>query len=117
MFLRHSVLGVLISLFLAGPAGAAGWSQYGGDAGGQRHSAAAQITPANVGKLKPAWTYRTGDMEARADDMKHSAFEGTPILVAGSLIFCSPFNEVIALDPGTGAEKWRYDPKVATGYR
>ncbi|MBX3494548.1 MAG: pyrroloquinoline quinone-dependent dehydrogenase, partial [Parvibaculum sp.] len=39
------------------------------------------------------------------------------VLVAGSLIFCSPFNEVIALDPGTGAEKWRYDPEVKGGYR
>ncbi len=117
MFPRHSVFGVLISMCLAVPALAAGWSHYGGDAGGQRHSTAVQITPANVGKLKPVWTYRTGDMEARADDMKYSAFEGTPILVAGSLIFCSPFNEVIALDPGTGAEKWRYDPKVTTGYR
>ncbi|MBX3488382.1 MAG: pyrroloquinoline quinone-dependent dehydrogenase [Parvibaculum sp.] len=119
MFLRHSVFvfGALISICLAVPAVAAGWSHYGGDAGGQRHSAAAQITPANVGTLKPVWTYRTGDMKTRADDMKYSAFEGTPILVAGSLIFCSPFNEVIALDPGTGAEKWRYDPEVKGGYR
>lgn len=117
MFLRQSVFGVLLSFCLVAPAMAAGWSHYGGDAGGQRHSAAAQITPANVGKLGTAWTYRTGDMEARADDMKYSAFEGTPILVGGSLIFCSPFNEVIALDPGTGAEKWRFDPKVEGGYR
>ncbi|MBX3494162.1 MAG: pyrroloquinoline quinone-dependent dehydrogenase, partial [Parvibaculum sp.] len=78
MFLRHSVFGVLISICLAVPAMAAGWSHYGADAGGQRHSAAAQITPSNVGKLKPVWTYRTGDMETRADDMKYSAFEGTP---------------------------------------
>jgi quinoprotein glucose dehydrogenase len=95
----------------------AGWPHYGGDAGGTRHSVAAEITPGNVGELRRAWLYRTGDMKARADDMKFSAFEGTPILVAGALIFCTPFNEVIALDPGTGAEKWRYDPKVATGYR
>ena len=114
---RYFALGVLTSLLVAVPALAADWRHYGGDAGGQRHSAAAEITPANVGRLKPVWTYRTGDMEARADDMKHSAFEGTPILVGGLLIFCSPFNEVIALDPGTGAEKWRYDPKVTTGYR
>jgi quinoprotein glucose dehydrogenase len=38
-------------------------------------------------------------------------------LVEDSLIFCSPFNEVIALDPGTGAQKWRYDPKIATNQR
>jgi len=41
----------------------------------------------------------------------------TPILADGRLVFCSPFNEVIALDPGTGAERWRFDPKLATDYR
>jgi quinoprotein glucose dehydrogenase len=24
----------------------------------------------------------------------------------------TPFNQVIALDPGTGAERWRFDPQV-----
>jgi quinoprotein glucose dehydrogenase len=33
----------------------------------------------------------------------------TPLLVEDSLIFCSPFNELIALD-GPGAQKWRYAP-------
>src|SRR5207253_305404 len=27
------------------------------------------------------------------------------------------FNEVIALDPGSGAQKWRFDPKIDTGIR
>lgn len=108
---------LVLALLLPFSASAQGWTHYGGDVGGQRHSASAQITPENVGDLQAAWTYSTGDMTAHADDMKYSAFEGTPVLVAGSLIFCSPFNEVIALDPGTGAEKWRYNPKVATGYR
>ena len=30
---------------------------------------------------------------------------------------CTPFNEVIALDPGDGHELWRFDPKIATDYR
>ncbi|PKQ04318.1 MAG: pyrroloquinoline quinone-dependent dehydrogenase, partial [Alphaproteobacteria bacterium HGW-Alphaproteobacteria-12] len=75
-----------------------------------------EITPANVDQLSRAWLYRTGDMVAHADDMKNSAFEGTPVLVAGSLILCTPFNAVIALDPGTGVEKWRFDAKIETGY-
>ncbi len=37
-----------------------GWSQYGGDQGGQRHSAATQITPANVMGLRQAWSFSTG---------------------------------------------------------
>lgn len=95
----------------AGTAGT-GWPHYGGDAGGRRYSAAAQITPENVSRLEVAWTYRTGDMDAKPEAMRRSAFEGTPILVENLLIFCTPFNEVIALDPGTGKERWRYDPKI-----
>jgi quinoprotein glucose dehydrogenase len=29
-----------------------------------------------------------------------------------SLIFCSPYNRVFAIDAATGAERWVYDPKV-----
>lgn len=116
---------VILAIFLAGisagaplRAGASdGWLHYGGDAGGNRYSAAEKITAENVKRLRKAWTYRTGDREARAEDMKHSAFQATPILFAESLVFCTPFNEVIALDPGTGMEKWRYDPKIKTEYR
>lgn len=112
----------LVAILATGQGGAwadelAGWPHYGGDAGGSRHSTAAAITPENVSDLQQAWVYRTGDMVSRAEDMKHTAFEATPILFEGSLIFCSPFNEVIALDPGTGEQKWRFDPEVATGYR
>ena len=32
-------------------------------------------------------------------------------------MFCSPFNEVIALDPGTGTQRWRYDPGISTDQR
>ena len=49
--------------------------------------------------------------------MRRTKFQSTPLFVEDSLIFCSPFNEVIALDPGTGAQKWRYDPKIAINQR
>ncbi len=48
------------------------------------------------------------------DAVKNSSFEDTPIIAGNSLIVCSPYNEVIALDPETGAQKWRFDPKVPT---
>jgi quinoprotein glucose dehydrogenase len=91
---------------------AAGWTHYGRDAGGSRYSDAAQITRDNVGELEIAWTFRTGDLRTKSDLISRSVFEATPILAGGALVFCTPFNEVIALDPGTGAERWRHDPKV-----
>lgn len=95
-----------------------GWPDYGGDAGGRRYSAAAQITSANVDGLREQWRYRTGDM-ARRDPalIKRVKFETTPILVDDELVLCSSFNEVIALDPATGRERWRHDPQIATDLR
>ncbi len=49
--------------------------------------------------------------------MRHAAFEDTPILADGKLFVCSPFNEVSALDPGTGKQIWRFDPKIDPGER
>jgi quinoprotein glucose dehydrogenase len=89
----------------------ADWSSYGGDPGFTRHSTAAQITPANVGRLKQAWVYSSGEVARRGEAAMHrSAFEATPILAAGKLAFCTQFNRVVALDPATGKEQWTFDP-------
>jgi glucose dehydrogenase len=36
-----------------------GWSAYGNDAGGSRHSSLTQITPENVSGLELAWIHRS----------------------------------------------------------
>jgi quinoprotein glucose dehydrogenase len=111
------LLGLLAVILLAAPPALA-WQHWGGDRGGQRFSPLTQITPANVGNLVRAWEFRTGDLEARAPAvMARTKSEATPLFVENSLIFCTPFNEVVALDPGTGAQKWRYDPKISTTQR
>jgi quinoprotein glucose dehydrogenase len=90
------------------------WPAYGADEGGQRFSAAAQITPANVAGLKVAWTFSTRDLTTHAGAMSRSAFEDTPLMVDGRVYVESPFNEVFALDPATGREVWRFDPRLDT---
>ena len=69
---RAAVL--LAALCVATPALAAdpGWTDYGGDPGGQRYSPARQITPANVSTLAVAWSFSTGDMTTHADVMKRA---------------------------------------------
>ncbi len=94
-----------------------GWPAYGGDQGGNRYSAADQITSENVQDLEIAWTHQTGALEGREDVIQRTAFETTPILVEESLIFCTQFNEVIALDPGSGEERWRHDPEISLDLR
>ena len=90
-----------------------GWQHYGGDQGGQRHSSAIQITPANVTSLRPAWRYSTGALTQHAGSVSKSAFENTPILAEGKLLVCSSYQEVSAIDPGTGTPIWRFDPPLS----
>lgn len=89
------------------------WPEYGGG-NGQRFVDLQGITPDNVGNLDVAWIYRTGDVAGERTDTIRSttAFEVTPILADGRLVFCTPFNRVIALDPLTGGELWAFDPEV-----
>ena len=114
--MRRLLFPFAVLMLAAAPALA--WDHWGGDAGGTRFSTLTQITPANVGNLVRAWEYRTGDLQSRPPAaMTRTKFEATPLLVEDSLVFCSPLNEVIALDPGTGAQKWRFDPKVSNEQR
>src|ERR1700688_701218 len=88
------------------------WPNYGNDPGGMRYSPLSQVNRENVSKLKVAWIFHTGDVSDGSHDRKRSGFEATPILVDGTLYLTTPFNQVIALDPETGKQKWSYDPKI-----
>lgn len=89
-----------------------GWPAYGRDPGNTRYSPLAQITAANVGKLKPAWTFNTGDISDGKNGMVRSGFETTPLLLDGRLYLTTPFNRVIAIDPASGKKLWAHDPQI-----
>jgi quinoprotein glucose dehydrogenase len=89
------------------------WNSYGRSAFGDRYSPLAQITPENAHKLVPAWTFRTGDIPGPGDPGETTA-ENTPLKVNGMLYVCTPHSQVIALDPDTGKEIWRFDPKISS---
>jgi quinoprotein glucose dehydrogenase len=88
------------------------WPNYGNDPGGMRYSPLTQIDRTNVAQLQVAWTFHTGDMSDGSGGRRRSGFEGTPILVDGTLYVTTPFNRIIALDPETGKQRWSYDPKI-----
>lgn len=88
------------------------WPVVGSNAGGQRYSSLAQISPQNVKELAVAWTYRHGDYSAGSDKHGPTALQVTPLAINDTLYLCTPYNRVIALDPVTGTERWTYDPKV-----
>lgn len=105
---------LILALYLVciTPAAQNDWPTYGRDAGGTRYSPLKQISRENVTHLKVAWTYHTGALQPVTDLNEKAAFEATPILIDGTLYLSTPFNQVIALDPGSGAERWRFDPQV-----
>jgi len=90
----------------------ADWSAYGGSYEAQRYSSLAQITPKNVGKLQRVWLIHTGDLPASEAARKMYGAETTPLKIGDTLYLCTPKNILIALDPATGATRWRFDPKV-----
>jgi quinoprotein glucose dehydrogenase len=79
------------------------WPVYGGNTDNTHYSALSQITPANVAKLKVAWTYETHD------EFRGSEMQANPIVVDGVLYASSPKMRVFALDAATGKELWSFD--------
>ncbi|WP_111414844.1 pyrroloquinoline quinone-dependent dehydrogenase [Billgrantia lactosivorans] len=86
------------------------WATFNGDLRAQKYSPAEQITPQNVGELEQAWEYRTGDVADGSDDVPMSVWSATPLFVNDTLYLGTPFYRIIALDPGSGEEKWTFDP-------
>src|SRR6059058_2089870 len=96
------------------------WRFYGGSAGGTRFSSVQQINRQNVGMLKRAWTYHTGEVNRTNQTDRHriAPFETTPVVVDGMLYLSTPSNRVIALDAETGREIWQFAPQAGrTGPR
>lgn len=87
------------------------WAAYGRTHYGRRYSPLDQITPENVAELQVAWTYHTGELRDE-DDPGETTYEVTPLMVNDTVYLCTPFSTVIALDPVTGEEKWRFDPQL-----
>jgi len=88
------------------------WPAYGGSYSARRFSPLGQITPDNVGSLKRVWMVHTGDLPSKAAEGTYGA-ENTPLKIGNSLYVCTPKNIVLALDPATGQQRWRFDPKVS----
>ncbi|MBB3174720.1 quinoprotein glucose dehydrogenase [Endobacter medicaginis] len=87
------------------------WWAYGRTGYGLRYSPLRQLTPANVGALTVAWTFRTGDRQT-AQDSGETTFEVTPLKVRDTVYLCSQHQILFALDAASGALKWKFDPEV-----
>ena len=91
---------------------ASDWGFYGGDIYGNRFSSLDQIDRNNVAQLEVAWEYHTGELGAGFASADKLTFEATPVLAFGQLYLETATNIVISLDPETGKERWRHDPRI-----
>ncbi len=73
-------------------------SPTGGSQDSSNYTNLRQITPANVAKLRPAWTYSTGDE-------RQWAF--SPIVIGTVIYGFAHDQDLVALDATTGREIWR----------
>jgi quinoprotein glucose dehydrogenase len=90
----------------------ADWPDYARGKDGLAWSPLTQITPGNVERLAVAWEHRSGDVSDGTGDTSRTSFQARPIVPNGTLYYCSGLNKVFALDPETGAERWRFDPQL-----
>jgi len=81
---------------------------YNRDLAGTRHSPLTQINTNNVARLTRAWSYKIG--QDRTAGSLSGGSEFTPIVVNG-VMYLATSNGVVALEPETGKEIWRYQMK------
>ena len=86
-----------------------GWETYAGDPGSAHYSALTQINRATVDLLRPAWSWETGETAKPEFGTSPGLFEATPLVVEGVMYLTTPYNQIVALDARSGAERWRFE--------
>ncbi|MET0549509.1 MAG: PQQ-binding-like beta-propeller repeat protein, partial [Xanthomonas sp.] len=106
--------GVVLALLAGAGAAAEGdWAHYGGAPGGGQYSPLTQITPDNIGRLRVAWSFHTGEKGQGLPDPDRVRFEANPLVIDGRMYLTTGTDIVFALDAATGAKLWSFDPRIA----
>ena len=80
------------------------WSSYLGDNARTHYSQLSQINTSNVGKLKVAWQYASGDIH----EDNRSQIQCSPLVVDTILYGTNPALKLFAVHAATGKEIWKY---------
>jgi len=79
----------------------ASWSAYNGNKNGDHYSPLHQINRANVDRLRPAWTWDTGEK---------GGIQTNPLIAGRALYAFTPSLKVVALNAATGKLLWTFNP-------
>ena len=93
------------------------WPTVGGDLQNDRYSTLTQITPANVGTLKLAWSQDMGLCAANVQPAACPGQEANAVVQNGIMYLSSSTSIVWAMDATTGNILWTYTPTFDTGYK
>ena len=104
LLIRNSIGSGTGSAYAATTPGDGEWPAIGRNAAADRFSPLADITPANVARLEVAWTAHLGMPPGGS----HAPIEATPLMVGDLLYMCDTQSRITALDPDTGAVRWRF---------
>ncbi len=85
------------------------WLTYSGSLDGRRYSPLADISPANVSKLRVR--------SIRQFDTNESRIEATPLVVDGVIFITEPPSNVVALDARSGQMIWAYSRSIPRDLR
>jgi len=81
------------------------WRDYAGNADGAQYSSLNQVNRSNVGQLKVAWSYATGD---------GNKYLFNPIVIDRTMYVLAHNNSLIALDAASGRELWVHSIEAKT---
>jgi len=87
------------------------WPAYAHDPSAQRYSTLTQLNTKNVARLKLAWQYgiEAGGVDNTPANRLLSGTEAVPIMAGGILFTPTVHHNIVALEPETGKEVWKYD--------
>ncbi len=90
------------------------WRAFGADPANTKYSPLDQITTENFTDLEIAWRWTSTSTEvaSRRPDIRPSTFKTTPLMVGGLVYASTALGQVAAVDAGTGALVWSYDPQT-----
>ena len=90
------------------------WRAFGADPANTKYSPLDQITAENFTDLEIAWRWTSTSTEvaSRRPDIRPSTFKTTPLMVGGLVYASTALGQVAAVDAGTGALVWSYDPQT-----
>jgi quinoprotein glucose dehydrogenase len=91
------LFGAALTISISAQSREGDWSSYGRDLAAQRFSPLSQITPENVHRLEPVWTFNTGA----------TGLHVTPLVVDG-VMYVTAGTHIFALEPETAKVKWKF---------